>query len=135
MVPPPPPPLPLLSGHLIPQSYLKFILLFLLLFFSDTILSQFVIDDLPGFPGKLPFRLETGYVGVGEGEEVQLFYYFIEPEGSPQYDPLILWLTGGPSCSGLSGLLYEIGPLTFDYANAGGSIPALVLNSYSWTKV
>jgi serine carboxypeptidase-like clade 1 len=46
---------------------------------------------------------------VGELDEVQLFYYFIESERSPKDDPLVLWLTGGPGCSGLSAILYEIG--------------------------
>ncbi|MCE3050334.1 hypothetical protein HAX54_046924 [Datura stramonium] len=47
----------------------------------------------------------------------------------------MLWLTGGPGCSGLSSLVYEIGPLTFDYANSSGNFPKLELNSNSWTKV
>ena len=49
------------------------------------------------------------YVGVGESEDVQLFYYFVKSERSPEKDPLLLWLTGGPGCSAWSGLAYEIG--------------------------
>nr|GME07133.1 serine carboxypeptidase-like 18 [Ipomoea batatas] len=110
------------------------ILVLLLLFLAPTF-SHWVVDTLPGFPGKLPFKLQTGYIGVGEFEQVQLFYYFIESERSPENDPLFLWLTGGPGCSALSGLLYEIGPFTFNYANSTGEIPALELNQYAWTKV
>lgn len=98
--------------------------------------SQWKIETLPGYAGKLPFKMETGYIGVGDLEEVQSFYYFLESEGDPQNDPLMLWLTGGPGCSGLSGLIFEIGPLAFNYTNLyEGDLPNLQLNPYSWTKV
>ncbi|XP_075659627.1 serine carboxypeptidase-like 18 [Castanea sativa] len=107
----------------------------LLLVFSSIASSQSVIEYVPGYPGKLPFKLETGYIGVGDTDEVQLFYYFIESERSPANDPLIFWLTGGPACSGFSALAYEIGPLTFDYASFNGTLPAVTVNPYAWTQV
>ncbi|KAL2349538.1 hypothetical protein Fmac_003538 [Flemingia macrophylla] len=98
--------------------------------------SNTIVKTLPGFLGELPFLLETGYIGVGELNEIQLFYYFIESEGRPSADPLVLWLNGGPGCSALSGLMYEIGPISFDYERSiEGNKPVLVLNEYSWTKV
>ncbi|XP_061354490.1 serine carboxypeptidase-like 18 isoform X1 [Gastrolobium bilobum] len=111
--------------------------LILLLAQSNSVASNAIVKSLPGFPGELPFLLETGYIGVGElDEEVQLFYYFIESEGQPATDPLVLWLTGGPGCSALSGLMYEVGPLGFDYKRSCEiQTPVLVLNDYSWTKV
>ncbi|KAK9941846.1 hypothetical protein M0R45_007539 [Rubus argutus] len=110
-------------------------LLLLLLLISGAAMSQNFTNTLPGYPGELPFSLETGYVGVGDMEEVQLFYYFIESERNPVEDPLLLWLDGGPGCSAFSGLVYEIGPLTFDYAAFNGSVPTFLDNPYSWTQI
>ncbi|CAK8530851.1 unnamed protein product [Lathyrus sativus] len=94
-----------------------------------------IVKFLPGFNGPLPFVLETGYVGVGEKDDVQVFYYFIESENNPKEDPLMLWLTGGPGCSALSGLVFEIGPLEFRREEYNGSLPNLILKPHSWTKV
>ncbi|KAA8536287.1 hypothetical protein F0562_028765 [Nyssa sinensis] len=111
---------------------LRIILLFA---FSYVALSQFAVKTLPGFPGELPFKLETGYIGVGEADEVQLFYYFFESEGRPKDDPLIFWLSGGPGCANLYDILYELGPFTFDYDNSTPSKQVLKQNPYSFTKV
>ncbi|XP_010555479.1 PREDICTED: serine carboxypeptidase-like 7 isoform X2 [Tarenaya hassleriana] len=98
--------------------------------------SGSVVKSLPGFEGPLPFELETGYVGVGgEAEEVQLFYYFVKSETNPEEDPLLVWLSGGPGCTSLSGLAYEIGPLAFKVDDYDGGVPSLASTSYSWTKI
>ncbi|XP_050943818.1 serine carboxypeptidase-like 13 isoform X2 [Cucumis melo] len=96
--------------------------------------SHWTVEFLPGFPGRLPFELETGYVGVGDLEEVQLFYYFVKSEGNPKTDPLLFWLTGGPGCSALTALAFEVGPINFKIEEYNGSLPQIILNPYSWTK-
>uniref|UniRef100_A0ACD5XSH7 Uncharacterized protein n=1 Tax=Avena sativa TaxID=4498 RepID=A0ACD5XSH7_AVESA len=93
------------------------------------------ITHIKGFEGPLPFYLESGYVEVDETHGADLFYYFIQSESSPMEDPLILWITGGPGCSALSGLLFEIGPLRFDVAGYTEGFPRLVYFEDSWTKV
>ncbi|XP_076954870.1 serine carboxypeptidase-like 13 isoform X2 [Bidens hawaiensis] len=120
---------PLLSPPRCPMWFIVFMLITMSLKVTE---SQFLVKSLPGFYGDLPFTLETGYVGVGESE---LFYYFIESEGNPKEDPLLFWLTGGPGCSGFSGLLYEIGPLTTNYATSTLEKPVFEINPHSWTKV
>ncbi|CAN0905727.1 Serine carboxypeptidase-like 18 [Linum grandiflorum] len=97
--------------------------------------SGAVVKSLPGFEGPLPFHLETGYIGVGETEEVQLFYYFVKSERNPEDDPLLLWLTGGPGCSSLTALAFELGPFGFKVVEYNGSLPTLLLNPNSWSKV
>ncbi|KAL5790386.1 hypothetical protein ACOSQ2_005274 [Xanthoceras sorbifolium] len=120
-----------------PSNYTKRLCLSLciVLVVSYIASSQTIVESLPGYPGKLPFKLETGYIGVGDTEEVQLFYYFIESERDPAFDPLVLWLTGGPGCSGFSAIAFEIGPFTFDIDAYRGGLPPLMPNPYSWTQV
>ncbi|CAN8314824.1 unnamed protein product [Cochlearia groenlandica] len=110
-------------------------LLLLLVFLTHHVYSSSIIKFLPGFEGPLPFEIETGYIGIGEKEEVQSFYYFIESENNPKEDPFLLWLDGGPGCSSFQGLSFEIGPVTFKIEPYNGTIPTLVLTTFSWTKM
>lgn len=98
-------------------------------------LAGLSVKYLPGFERPLPFQLETGYIGVGEADEVQLFYYFIKSQSNPKVDPLIYWFTGGPGCSPLSGIFFEFGPITLDTRAYNGSLPTLSLNPHAYTKV
>ncbi|KZV38052.1 serine carboxypeptidase [Dorcoceras hygrometricum] len=118
-------------------STLNALLLFILTAFAFAVAAadSNIIKTLPGYPGTLPFKLETGYISLGENGERQLFYYFVESERDPNRDPLLFWITGGLGCSGLSALVYEIGPLAFDFSTFNGSLPDLVLSPYSWTKI
>ncbi|KAK1278002.1 Serine carboxypeptidase-like 7 [Acorus gramineus] len=97
--------------------------------------TSWIVKSLPGFDGPLPFHLETGYIGVDEERDAQLFYYFIKSERSPDEDPLLVWISGGPGCSVFSAVAYEIGPLHFDVKEYKGELPTLVRHPYSWTKV
>jgi len=68
-------------------------------------------------------------------KQVQRFYYFVRSENDPDEDPLLLWLSGGPGCSGISGLAYEIGPLQFDAQGYRDGFPTLLYRPETWTKV
>ncbi|XP_028554711.1 serine carboxypeptidase-like 15 [Dendrobium catenatum] len=115
-----------------PHPSIMLLFLFFLCIFRWFLLasSAFEVTHLPGFlqQGALPFHLETGYIEVDEVYGVELFYYFIESERNPSEDPLLLWLTGGPGCSGFCALVLEI-------ERYNGSLPNLVYHTYSWTKV
>ncbi|KAI8554625.1 hypothetical protein RHMOL_Rhmol05G0112500 [Rhododendron molle] len=102
-----------------------------LVFSAQAVLSGKIVKFLPGYDGELPFKLETGYIGIDDSE---LFYYFVESEGNPQEDPLFLWLTGGPGCTSFCGLIYETGPMEFDFENYTGGLPKLKYYPYTWTK-
>lgn len=85
-----------------------------------------LITNLPGAP-NVNFKQYAGYFDVGNNRHFH--YWFVESQSNPATDPVLLWLTGGPGCSGLSALLTEFGPFM---VNPDGA--TLSLNPYSWNK-
>lgn len=69
----------------------------------------------------------SGYLDV-EDEDKHFFYWFFESRNDPKNDPIILWLNGGPGCSSLTGLFFELGPSSIDE----GIKP--VYNKHSWNS-
>ncbi|GAA5869162.1 hypothetical protein JCM16303_000378 [Sporobolomyces ruberrimus] len=70
----------------------------------------------------------SGYLRTDQ--DANLFYWFFESRSkTPEKDPLVLWLNGGPGCSSMVGLLFELGPCTV--ANGGQNT---TYNPYSWTE-
>uniref|UniRef100_A0A453QTB4 Serine carboxypeptidase-like 19 n=1 Tax=Aegilops tauschii subsp. strangulata TaxID=200361 RepID=A0A453QTB4_AEGTS len=126
------------AGQRHPSPLLRLVpglLLLLLISRPAAASASTVVTHLPGFDGPLPFHLETGYVGVEEETGAELFYYLVESERSPGADPVLLWLTGGPRCSGFSAFAFEVGPVKFVLAPYDGGLPQLVYNPLSWTKM
>lgn len=58
-----------------------------------------------------------------------MFYYFFESRNKNVSAPVVIWLSGGPGCSGSLALFYENGP--FHLTNN----LSLVLNDFGWDKV
>ncbi|GLT28788.1 hypothetical protein SLA2020_036950 [Shorea laevis] len=108
----------------------KLLPLLLILLLSKPAFSA-IVKTLPGFSGELPFTLETGYISVGN---VEFFYYFVVSESKPAADPLLLYLNGGPGCSGLNGFLFQIGPLKFNTTDYTGGLPQLLYVANAWSK-
>ncbi|KAL8208134.1 hypothetical protein R6Q57_007546 [Mikania cordata] len=113
-----------------------FFLIFLhLITASSKSCSNSIVKNLPGFHGDLPFTLETGYVGIGEDDAIQVFYYFVESQRDPSQDPLLLYTAGGPGNSALYPFLYQIGPLSINFKNSTWTNITFEINEKSWTKV
>ena len=81
-------------------------------------------------PGELGIdhtKQYSGYLDV-ESEDKHFFYWFFESRNDPKNDPVVLWLNGGPGCSSLTGLFFELGSSAID-ENLNP-----VYNPYSWNS-
>ena len=67
-------------------------------------------STLPGLVCVSIHNLHHPCVQVNKTHGVNLFYWFFESRQTPEKDPLVVWLTGGPGCSSMLALLTENGP-------------------------
>jgi len=86
-----------------------------------------LITSLPGIDFDINYLQYSGYLNGTTGNH--LHYWFVESQGEPHTDPLVLWLNGGPGCSSLDGLLNENGPI---HMHLNGT---LYSNPYSWNQL
>ncbi|XP_078457861.1 lysosomal protective protein-like [Lampetra planeri] len=86
------------------------------------------ISYLPGLAKQPAFRHYSGYLDASGTK--RLHYWFVESQGNPSKDPLVLWMNGGPGCSSLEGLITENGP----YLVQSDGIH-LEYNPYSWNMI
>ena len=73
------------------------------------------IPHLPGY-GYPPSKQYAGYISASDGNssmdgKIHMHYWFVESEGDPSTDPLLVWSNGGPGASSVFGLVTELGPL------------------------
>lgn len=95
------------------------------------------VTEFPGFDGELPSKHYAGYITVGhELRKRHLHYYFATSERNPSTDPVIIWINGGPACSGFSAFLHSIGPFKIEAPLIHArDEPRVKKNPFSWTKM
>jgi carboxypeptidase C (cathepsin A) len=89
------------------------------------------IANLPGWPKPLPSKHYSGFLDVKT--ETRVHYWFVESEGDPATDPIVIWFNGGPPCSALVGAFGEVGPFQINYGTELGN-KALYENPGRWNK-
>src|SRR4051794_34645071 len=68
------------------------------------------VESLPGLSGTPADEMFTGYLNTNDGFDSQLFYWFAKARNAATpatNTPVVLWLQGGPGCSGGLGWFYE----------------------------
>ncbi|GMT37310.1 hypothetical protein PFISCL1PPCAC_28607, partial [Pristionchus fissidentatus] len=99
------------------------------------------IYDLPGVTFELNFNQYAGYLNGIKGN--YLHYWFVESQRNPDNDPLVLWLSGGPGCSGYTALAWGNGPFRpnrdqgppVDRKHPIRDGSTLFENVHSWNKI
>lgn len=81
--------------------------------------------NLPESLGVDQVAQYSGYLDILE-QDKHFFYWFFESRNDPANDPVILWLNGGPGCSSMTGLFFELGPSSI------GKDVKPIYNPHSW---
>ncbi|OEL21638.1 Serine carboxypeptidase-like 2 [Dichanthelium oligosanthes] len=95
------------------------------------------VTEFPGFHGEFPSKHYAGYITVGhEQQKRHIYYYLATSERNPTLDPVVIWINGGPACSGFSAFLHSIGPFKIEDSQVHvKDDPRVTVNPYSWTKM
>ncbi len=86
------------------------------------------VESLPQMGDSFDFGVYSGYIPL-TGPSKKIHYLFLESQGNPQADPLVIWYNGGPGCSSMLAFLQENGPYKFE----DGETTA-VKSDYSWNR-
>lgn len=73
-----------------------------------------VADKVSALPDCAPLKqnMYSGYLQVSPTKALN--YIYVESQGNPETDPVILWFNGGPGCASLSDFFVQHGPYIFD---------------------
>ncbi|XP_078274799.1 lysosomal protective protein isoform X1 [Rhinoraja longicauda] len=110
------------------MTSLVVLILVVQVFIAESAPAKDEIIYLPGLAKQPNFRQYSGYLNTSENK--YLHYWFVESQGNPARDPVVLWLNGGPGCSSLDGLLNEHGPFLIQPDGK-----TLKYNPYSWNMI
>lgn len=85
-----------------------------------------------GWPGcgNSSVKQYSGYFNISSATNKNYFYWAFESQNQPSTDPIILWLTGGPGCSGSLAIFAENGACKMDQDTG-----KLYTNPWSWNKM
>lgn len=88
--------------------------------------GSFRVTD-PAQLGVDSVKQHSGYFDF-EHDNKHLFFWFFESRNDPKTDPVVLWINGGPGCSSIKGMFFEMGSAKVE--------PQLRLvdNPYAWNS-
>ncbi|KAF0687149.1 Aste57867_21120 [Aphanomyces stellatus] len=86
----------------------------------------------PARPTHTPINCDSvnqssGYIQLGNSS-TKYFHWYFESRSDPEFDPLVVWLNGGPGASSMIGLLSENGPCNVQ------SDLSLKYNPHAWNS-